>query len=114
MAHTSHQLGRSDGSARPVKPIRVLLLEPSQEDAARVVEALRADGLEPLAERSVSLIAMQSLLAEAWDVLVTSDDLPDGTLEDVLTGPHNPDAIVGKGELTAEELKDLVEYLKSL
>jgi cytochrome c peroxidase len=36
------------------------------------------------------------------------------TLEDVLTGPHNPDALVGQGELTAEELRDLVAYLKSL
>jgi YVTN family beta-propeller protein len=36
------------------------------------------------------------------------------TLEDLLTGPHSPDAVTGKGELTPEELADLVMYLKSL
>ena len=74
-----------------MKPLRVLLLEPSQEDAERVVEALRADGLEPLAQRSVSVNALQISLADQWDVLVTSDDLPDGTLEDVLTAAHASD-----------------------
>ena len=36
------------------------------------------------------------------------------TLRDALTGPHNPDAVTGLGELTGEELSDLVAYLKSL
>jgi DNA-binding beta-propeller fold protein YncE len=36
------------------------------------------------------------------------------TLEDVLKGPHNPAKVTRKGELTTEERKDLIEYLKSL
>jgi len=35
-------------------------------------------------------------------------------LEDVLKGPHNPAKVTGRGELTPLELKNLVEYLKSL
>ena len=36
------------------------------------------------------------------------------TLRDTLTGPHNPDAVLGLGELTEAELDDLIAYLKSL
>jgi YVTN family beta-propeller protein len=35
-------------------------------------------------------------------------------LHDLLTGPHNPREVTGNGELTADELQDLIEYLKSL
>ena len=35
-------------------------------------------------------------------------------LRDVLTGPHNPSAVTGLGELTDEELEDLLAYLESL
>jgi cytochrome c peroxidase len=36
------------------------------------------------------------------------------SLEELLTGPHSPEAVTGKGELTAEEVADLVAYLRSL
>lgn len=36
------------------------------------------------------------------------------TLEDVLTGDHNPAKVTGNGDLSADELRDLIEYLKSL
>jgi YVTN family beta-propeller protein len=36
------------------------------------------------------------------------------SLEEVLTEYHNPAKVTGLGELTAEERKDLIEYLKSL
>ena len=36
------------------------------------------------------------------------------SLEEMLTGPHDPDRVTGEGKLTDQELKDLVEYLKSL
>jgi len=36
------------------------------------------------------------------------------SLEQLLTGPHNPAKVAGSGELTQEELQDLIEYLKSL
>ncbi len=36
------------------------------------------------------------------------------TLKDVLTGAHNPEDVTGQGALSAAELDDLVEYLKTL
>jgi cytochrome c peroxidase len=36
------------------------------------------------------------------------------SLEEVLTGPHAPEKVTRRGALTASELKDLIEYLKSL
>jgi len=36
------------------------------------------------------------------------------TLHEVLTRYHNPDAVVGRGELTPAEFADLIAYLKSL
>ena len=36
------------------------------------------------------------------------------SLEQLLTGPHNPAKVAGTGELTSDELHDLIEYLKSL
>jgi YVTN family beta-propeller protein len=36
------------------------------------------------------------------------------TLEGLLTGPHNPDLLNGRGTLTKDELADLIAYLKSL
>lgn len=36
------------------------------------------------------------------------------SLEEVLKGPHNPDRVTSRGELTADELRDLIEYVKSL
>lgn len=36
------------------------------------------------------------------------------SLDDLLTGPHNPAKVAGEGELTENERKDLIEYLKSL
>jgi cytochrome c peroxidase len=36
------------------------------------------------------------------------------SLEEVLTEYHNPAKVTGLGELTADERKDLIEYLKSL
>lgn len=36
------------------------------------------------------------------------------SLEDVLSGDHNPEKVTGKGALTAAEQSDLIEYLKTL
>ena len=36
------------------------------------------------------------------------------SLEALLTGPHNPAEVVGRGELTEAQRRDLIEYLKSL
>jgi cytochrome c peroxidase len=36
------------------------------------------------------------------------------SLEEVLTGPHNPSRVTGLGELSPEEMSDLLAYLESL
>jgi DNA-binding beta-propeller fold protein YncE/cytochrome c len=36
------------------------------------------------------------------------------TLEELLTGPHSPAKVTGQGELTPEERRDLIDYLKTL
>ncbi|HEX8201177.1 MAG TPA: cytochrome c, partial [Isosphaeraceae bacterium] len=36
------------------------------------------------------------------------------TLRDVLTGDHSPDIVAGQGDLSSQELDDLIAYLKSL
>lgn len=36
------------------------------------------------------------------------------SLEEVLTGAHDPAKVTGKGALSADELRDLIEYLKTL
>jgi hypothetical protein len=36
------------------------------------------------------------------------------SLEQVLTEFHNPAKVTGKGELSADELRDLIEFLKTL
>ena len=36
------------------------------------------------------------------------------SLAEVLTGPHNPAQVTGQGELSPQELADLIEYLKTL
>jgi YVTN family beta-propeller protein len=36
------------------------------------------------------------------------------TLDEVLTGPHNPAKVTGRGELSAEEMHDLLAYLRAL
>ena len=36
------------------------------------------------------------------------------TLEDLLSGPHNPAQVTGRGKLTDVELRDLIAYLQSL
>lgn len=36
------------------------------------------------------------------------------TLEEVLRGPHNPAEVTGEGQLTEQEMSDLIEYVKSL
>jgi cytochrome c peroxidase len=36
------------------------------------------------------------------------------SLEEVLSGPHNPARVTGLGELSADEMRDLVAYLETL
>jgi YVTN family beta-propeller protein len=53
-------------------------------------------------------------LVGVYDRLKYLHDGRAATLEQVLTGPHAPEKVTRKGKLSAEELRDLIEYLKAL
>ena len=53
-------------------------------------------------------------LLGVYDRLLYLHDGRSRSLEELLKGPHSPAKVTRKGELTAAELAELVEYLKSL
>jgi YVTN family beta-propeller protein len=53
-------------------------------------------------------------LRGVYDRMAYLHDGRSKTLEELLSGPHDPDKVTKNGKLTERELKDLVEYLKSL
>lgn len=53
-------------------------------------------------------------LRGVYDRLLFLHDGRSRSLKELLTGPHNPSSVTGKGELSAEELQDLLAYLQSL
>lgn len=65
--------------------LRVLIVEDVDDDAARMLRELRADGFEPAAARVESAEAMSAALArESWDAVLS---------EDVVAGFSAPDAL---------------------
>jgi len=53
-------------------------------------------------------------LRGVYDRVLLLHDGRSRSLEDLLTGPHNPARVTGQGELSGEELQDLLAYLRSL
>jgi cytochrome c peroxidase len=53
-------------------------------------------------------------LVGVYDRLMYLHDGRAKTLEELLTGPHNPDQLNSRGDLSKGELADLIAYLKSL
>lgn len=53
-------------------------------------------------------------LRGVYDRLGYTHDGQVRTLEQLLRGPHSPEKVTGNGKLSEGELKDLVEYLKTL
>ncbi len=53
-------------------------------------------------------------LLGTYDRLMYLHDGRSKSLEEVMTGPHSPSKVTGQEDFTAEELKDLLEYLRSL
>jgi cytochrome c peroxidase len=53
-------------------------------------------------------------LVGVWQKVALLHDARSSTLEEVLTGPHDPAKVGGTRSLTADEVRDLVAYLKSL
>ena len=59
------------------KPLRVLLVEDSADDALLLLRALREGGIDPLAQRVETAAAMREALArEAWDIVIADYVLP--------------------------------------
>jgi YVTN family beta-propeller protein len=53
-------------------------------------------------------------LLGVYDRLLLLHDGRSASLEEMLMGPHDPARVTGQGALTAEERRDLIEYVKSL
>src|SRR5690349_16398273 len=59
------------------KPLRILLLEDSDDDAALVLRALRRGGYEPDLLRVETAQEMQAALDQhAWDIIVSDYSMP--------------------------------------
>ena len=59
------------------EPLRLLLVEDSEDDALLLLEALRAGGFDPRCRRVETEAAFRAALAEgAWDVIITDYVLP--------------------------------------
>lgn len=60
-----------------VRPIHVLTVEDSEDDAQIVVDTLRADGFEPVSRRVDTAAAIrEALSAKTWDVVLVDYSLP--------------------------------------
>ena len=58
-------------------PLRVLLVEDSEDDAVLLLRELRKGGYEPLAQRVETAEAMNGMLdAESWDIIISDYSLP--------------------------------------
>lgn len=53
-------------------------------------------------------------LVGAHDRMLYMHDGRSRSLEEALKGPHNPSRVTGRGELTDDEMRDLIAYLRSL
>jgi signal transduction histidine kinase len=68
---------KSRGRSETVTPLRVLIVEDSEDDAFLVLRELRKGGYEPLALRVETAEAMQAALAEQkWDMIISDYVLP--------------------------------------
>ncbi len=60
-----------------MEPLRVLIVEDSEEDAAHLIGELRHGGFEPIAERVETAAAMQAALnTGAWNVVISEYAMP--------------------------------------
>lgn len=59
-------------------PLRVLIVEDSEDDALLILRELRKGGLAPTHRRVDSLLGLQSALDDAeWDIVITDHNLPE-------------------------------------
>lgn len=61
----------------PGKPLRVLIVDDSENDALILLHALRKAGYQPAYERVCSVLAMQAALQrEAWEIVISDYEMP--------------------------------------
>jgi len=60
-----------------IKPLRILVIEDSEDDAIHLIRELRRGGYEPFYERVDSADAMSSALSQRpWDLVISDYVLP--------------------------------------
>lgn len=65
-------------------PLRVLIIEDSEDDAALLLRELRRGGFDPLFERVETADAMRAALEQKWDVIVSDWAMPHFSAEAAL------------------------------
>jgi signal transduction histidine kinase len=69
-------------------PLRVLLVEDSEEDADLIVLELKRGGYDPTYRRVDEAAAMASALEEQWDIVLSDYSMPQFSLIDALSLAH--------------------------
>jgi CheY-like chemotaxis protein len=68
---------RSQGRKTMGTPIRVLVVEDSEDDAALLLRELRRGGYNPVSERVDTHVSMNDALAkQAWDLIICDYTMP--------------------------------------
>ena len=57
-------------------PLRILMVEDADDDAALMVRLLRRNGYEPICERIETADAMRAALRQSWDLVIADYTLP--------------------------------------
>jgi DNA-binding NtrC family response regulator len=63
-------------AAAPAKPLRVLLVEDSENDATFVLREIRKGGFQPIYERVWTAPAMKEALQRTWDLVISDFNMP--------------------------------------
>jgi serine phosphatase RsbU (regulator of sigma subunit) len=95
-------------------PLRVLIIDDSERDAALLVLALRKEGIETYSVRVDTAEAMEeAVTTHRWDVAISDCHMPDFTVEGALTiwlsEAHDQPFIVVSGEIGEEEAVSLLK-----
>lgn len=95
-------------------PLRVLIIDDSERDAALLVLALRKEGIESYSVRVDTADAMEeAVTSRRWDVAISDCHMPDFTVEGALTiwlrEGHDQPFIVVSGAIGEEEAVSLLK-----
>jgi CheY-like chemotaxis protein len=96
------------------KPVKVLLVEDSERDAALMLLYLRRGGFDPTLERVESEQEMKEHLDRTdWDIVISDFNLPKfsahGALKLLRDGRHNVPLIVLSGGIPDSEIENVMK-----